>query len=1625
MAAPDNAFNKGFVYQKVVSGDTNIHKTSDALDTAPVLDAGTALSFPDGYSSIGDICVDSTRNLVATLGLDGSSNPVVQVGHVGSEAVVLNTYDAGHYGSDMQNQSQEGRRIIFDPVTGDLLVSLINDTNWEIRRLTFDPSALTLTTDALAYSHAWPDAGPYPPLEISSTIRSFSPTGLYFSTNLGDSGSGVYEVLTPTTERHLFGLTAPSLSMRFVATSDGWFWVKVWYLGHGIQSRWIKYQWASGMGNIESSQVIIVGLPYDAIETTAPLIMSPDEQYFAWATMEDSTSGAGAVRIIDRTGATILTFPDAPDASFPLLPIFAWSGPLGVGPCDPPVNTAAPSITETSPQIREVTLHGHDGTWDTGINGPFTYHYQWQRSATAPPDVHGYVWADISGETGVDYTTACADSNQYLRLRVTATNDCGASGSAVTSVIQVESNPPQTGAVILTPDTGITCGTNIHIDASGFTPSDVTYSYQWQRKTDTTVNFVTTSVWDNVGSSSADYKTSSADIGHALRCVVTASNCDGSAYLVSHESHSVSGGPPININKPTITPDTGLHVQDPHDTTPELRSDPGTWDTCNIPKPGTPAITYTTEWYSYKPDGSDERLETHVTGHDDELFVKDAEYGRKFRVKVTAHAGSSAFAYSDFTGNVGAHAPTLKKTHPTLDGSSFTEADHDPTKRLKVNGGNLAAVTALFDNGGDKTMYLEFQFVRCDAKGKRLGVAGNWSRNMFYQLACADIGKRFQGYVRATNSVGSTVVECQQFLTFALGKKNVTAMSALFPVLWATPVSYVAHSHVPIIGQNPKIVTTDDVQNIVVPDGASGTYILKVLDYAPENTTGPIKVGASAASLQKTLRALGGIAPSGVTVTGTGASDNPYVVTFVGPLALIHVSAITVDNSGMNYGATPTVTPTSVTRSPHIQPGVWADPPTDTQADYGSTLTLTSPGLWEGSCSSAYTFTYQWYYDPATPIPGATGTSYVTSSADLYIDSAGKLAGQKIYCLVTGGNLPQLANSTAKSNAVTILPIPISDSGAAIVGTLQDAKSICGHGPYASLSVNPGSVSGNLPPGGSLGYDYKWYVSNNATPDENEAKAAGALSTDSTFVLDYQTYGLWAKCYYTVKSLNPDGSVDSTYGPIVLVSSGIVIAQPPTNCVAPTLDAIEFEAGATISCFPGSWAGTSLPPPTYQWQTSTDGGATWNDITDATTSTYIPIAGDIGNLIRCQVCEDNTFLTGGGVACAYTDATAPISAFVPIDSSPNRLKWLYLFTAGNDGRLLAWVKDATQKDVNMIYNGIDVATVTLSQFTDEAQKLVTSLETEGMPGCQVWSLDTVSGEMVLRFYGVLSGMQEDIDGQKMTATLKATFSCPACILQHRYTIDPAAWNDDFANVITNLIEQQNVRPHGGETGIRWPGLGTVGVSADCKFNRQDVWSAIHSLDGEFDLKWTYVGGTTPGAVGPFPEIVDLEVLPSNSLGVDRTEVRFQVSPASFQNILHLQRTTTAPINGATVHGANGVFGAQFDTASGDLYGIYEVDMSAPTDLTHVPTLTNLADNYLTRHGDSDVAAPLKTITIDPAATPGNVPQPFVDFNVADTVYLDCALGTVNMSLAVRINSFSVALDADEKQTYSLTFEASA
>src|ERR1035437_287659 len=354
MAAPDNAFNKGFVYQKVVSGDTNIHKTSDALDTAPVLDAGTALSFPDGYSSIGDICVDSTRNLVATLGLDGSSNPVVQVGHVGSEAVVLNTYDAGHYGSDMQNQSQEGRRIIFDPVTGDLLVSLINDTNWEIRRLTFDPSALTLTTDALAYSHAWPDAGPYPPLEISSTIRSFSPTGLYFSTNLGDSGSGVYEVLTPTTERHLFGLTAPSLSMRFVATSDGWFWVKVWYLGHGIQSRWFKYQWASGMGNIESSQVIIVGLPYDAIETTAPLIMSPDEQYFAWATMEDSTSGAGAVRIIDRTGATILTFPDAPDASFPLLPIFAWSGPLGVGPCDPPVNTAAPSITETSPQIREV-----------------------------------------------------------------------------------------------------------------------------------------------------------------------------------------------------------------------------------------------------------------------------------------------------------------------------------------------------------------------------------------------------------------------------------------------------------------------------------------------------------------------------------------------------------------------------------------------------------------------------------------------------------------------------------------------------------------------------------------------------------------------------------------------------------------------------------------------------------------------------------------------------------------------------------------------------------------------------------------------------------------------------------------------------------------------------------------------------------------------------------------------------------------------------------------------------------------------------------------------------------------------------------------------------------------------
>ena len=104
---------------------------------------------------------------------------------------------------------------------------------------------------------------------------------------------------------------------------------------------------------------------------------------------------------------------------------YEWSNTATVslqiaGVNDPPVNTAAPSISGTA-QVGQV-LTASAGTWndtkDAPNAGTITYTYQWRRASSA-----NGTYSDITGATASTYTLAGADNGNYVRVHMTATDN--------------------------------------------------------------------------------------------------------------------------------------------------------------------------------------------------------------------------------------------------------------------------------------------------------------------------------------------------------------------------------------------------------------------------------------------------------------------------------------------------------------------------------------------------------------------------------------------------------------------------------------------------------------------------------------------------------------------------------------------------------------------------------------------------------------------------------------------------------------------------------------------------------------------------------------------------------------------------------------------------------------------------------------------------------------------------------------------------------------------------------------------------------------------------------------------------------------------------------------------------
>ena len=110
---------------------------------------------------------------------------------------------------------------------------------------------------------------------------------------------------------------------------------------------------------------------------------------------------------------------------------------------------------------------------------------------------------------------------------------------------------------------------------------------------------------------------------------------------------------------------------------------------------------------------------------------------------------------------------------------------------------------------------------------------------------------------------------------------------------------------------------------------------------------------------------------------------------------------------------------------------------------------------------------------------------------------------------------------------------------------------------------------------------------------------------------------------------------------IFLAVVGASYGAAPVNTVAPAVTGTAT-VGQTLSTTNGTWTGAPAPTFTYQWQ------RTGVDISAATSSTYVLVAADYANTIRCVVKATNSIAPSG--VTANSNSTASVAGTAPVNT---------------------------------------------------------------------------------------------------------------------------------------------------------------------------------------------------------------------------------------------------------------------------------------------------------------------------------------------------------------------------------------
>jgi len=951
-----------------------------------------------------------------------------------------------------------------------------------------------------------------------------------------------------------------------------------------------------------------------------------------------------------------------------------------------PTNTAAPAITDTTSSGSFTDGDALSTTTGSFTGDNLTYSYQWQRyssSATTCSTSGSPSWQDI-GTDSASYTLVDADTGCTLQVLVTATNSAGsATGTSSATPTVASLTPTNTSLPVVTGSTSV--GSHLTEGGDGWTgSSSYTFTYQWQDCASLGSGCTSIS-----GANASTYTLQASDVGYYVQVVVTA---QGTAPPGASAS-ATSATPTAYVSgvAPSAPSPAALSSDSPAIGTALTIASGGTTST------GTPAATsYLYQWQ----DSGDGSSWSDIPGATSATYTPVAgDIGKYIRVEVAASnalpgtqwTGSQTDStYTDGVATTG-YVPGVTPSPPATPSLSSNAPAYDVSLSSSAGAGATGTPTP--------TYAYQWQSCATTSSSSCADISGATSQS--YTPAAGDVGSYLRVGVRATNGVpGTQWTGAQTESSYSYSAESTSGVSGTIPTTPSVPTvtgtptagdvltsssgtgstgtptpTYTYQwqdctslssgcTDIPGATNQTYTLTASDVgryvQVLVTATNSTGQWIgdsSSVTSTTPTSAisgSGPINAGLPVISGTttdgQTLSTTNGTwsgtptptfsyqwhdcgtGPSGSTPASgctaiSGATGQTYTLAGadVGYYAQVVVTATNSTGQWVGSATATSVTPTTSTSD--IPPASTAAPTisgttTDGQALSATTGTFTGDNL---------AYSYQWCTSGAGSgsqgvcatgyhtIPGATSSTYALTDSDV---------GSTLEVAVTTTNSAGSATGTSSATS-TVQAVPTTTAATPIfTGAAVDGSTL--------TATNDGSSNGAPSPT----YSYQWQRDDGS--GGSYQNIPGATSSSYTLTDADVGYGVQVVGTASNGTYPGGGTASATSTP-----SSVVQAVAPVNTVLPSISGVT-ESGSTLTAHEGVWTGAPAPTYSYQWQRDDGSGGSYQDISGASSSTYLLTSADVGYKLRVVVSASNASDPGGATVPATSTSTATIQASPPV-----------------------------------------------------------------------------------------------------------------------------------------------------------------------------------------------------------------------------------------------------------------------------------------------------------------------------------------------------------------------------------------